>query len=51
MRLALLDPNPTETMRAITDQFARIDNTLKRLIAAPRLAASGPFPCGNTPKK
>jgi len=47
MRLALLDPNPTETMRAITSQFARIDDTLKRLMAAPRLAASGPFPCGN----
>ena len=53
MRLALLDPNPTETMRAITNQFARIDDTLKRLIAAPRLAASGPFPCSNadTPKR
>jgi hypothetical protein len=47
MRLALLDPNPTETMRTITNQFARIDDTLKRLMAAPRLAASGPFPCGN----
>jgi hypothetical protein len=46
LRLALLDPNPTETMRAITSQFARIDDTLRRLIAAPRLAASGPFPCG-----
>jgi hypothetical protein len=34
-------------MRTITNQFARIDDTLKRLIAAPRLAASGPFPCSN----
>jgi hypothetical protein len=50
LRLALLDPNPTETMRTITNQFARIDDVLRRLIAAPRLAASGPFPCGNTAK-
>lgn len=48
LRLALLDPNPTETMRSINSQFARIDDTLRRLSAAPRLAASGPFPCNNT---
>jgi len=53
LRLALLDPNPTETMRTITNQFARIDDALRRLNAAPRLAATGPIPCGNaeTPKR
>jgi hypothetical protein len=48
LRLALLDPNPTETMRNITSQFARIDEALRRLNAAPRLAATGPIPCSNT---
>ena len=47
LRLALLDPNPTETMRTITNQFARIDDALKRLNAAPRLAATGPIPCSS----
>ncbi len=53
LRLALLDPNPTETMRTITNQFARIDDALRRLNAAPRLAVSGPTPCGGaeTPKR
>jgi hypothetical protein len=51
MRLALLDPNPTETMRTINGQFARIDDALRRLSAAPRLAASGPFPCAEAPKR
>jgi hypothetical protein len=48
LRLALLDPNPTETMRTITNQFARIDEALRRLNAAPRLTATGPIPCTNT---
>ena len=53
LRLALLDPNPTETMRTITNQFARIDDALRRLNAAPRLVASGPIPCSTaeTPKR
>ena len=53
MSLALLNPDPTAAMRTMSEQVARIDDTLRRLIAAPRLAASGPFPCNNaeTPKR
>jgi hypothetical protein len=48
LRLALLNPDPSATVRTMTSQFARIDDALRQLIAAPRLAASGPFPCGNS---
>jgi hypothetical protein len=53
LRLAMLDPNPSATTRTMTNQFARIDEALRRLSEAPRLAASGPFPCNNaeTPKR
>jgi hypothetical protein len=47
MRLAMLDPDPNASVRALSNQFASLDNTLRQLIAAPRLAASGPFPCSN----
>ena len=50
-RLALLDPDPNASLRAMSNQFASIDNALRQLIAAPRLAASGPFPCSNAPSK
>jgi hypothetical protein len=48
MDLALLNPDPSATTRTMSNQFASIDNALRQLIAAPRLAASGPFPCSNT---
>jgi hypothetical protein len=47
MRLALLNPDPTATARTMSNQLARIDDALRRLSAAPRLTASGPFPCAN----
>jgi hypothetical protein len=47
LRLALLDPDPNAATRAMSNQFTSIENTLRQLIAAPRLAASGPFPCSN----
>lgn len=48
---AMLDPEPSSTMKAINGQFARIDEALRRLAEAPRLGVSGPFPCSNAPKK
>jgi hypothetical protein len=53
LRLALANPDPSAAMKTMSNQFASIDNALRQLIAAPRLAASGPFPCNNaeTPKR
>jgi hypothetical protein len=48
MNLALLNPDPSGTARTLSNQIAQIDDALRRLNAAPRLAASGPFPCANT---
>jgi len=45
MRRAVVDPDPTSAMKTATVQFARLDALLRRLIEAPRLAASGPFTC------
>lgn len=53
MNLALLNPDPSANARTLSNQIARLDEALRRLTAAPRLAASGPFPCNNadTPKR
>jgi hypothetical protein len=48
MNLALLNPDPTASARTVSNQIAQIEDALRRLNAAPRLAASGPFPCGNS---
>jgi len=47
MNLALLNPDPSANSRTMSNQIARIDDALRRMAAAPRLAASGPFPCSN----
>jgi hypothetical protein len=48
MNLALLNPDPSANARTMSNQIARIEYALKQLATAPRLAASGPFPCSNT---
>ena len=53
MNLALLNPDPSANARTVSNQIARIEYALGQLANAPRLAASGPFPCNNadTPKR
>jgi hypothetical protein len=34
-------------MKTMAGQFTRIDEALRRLNEAPRLAVSGPFACGS----
>ena len=47
IRRATLDPDPTSTMKTIAGQFARLDEQVRRLTEAPRMAASGPVACGS----
>lgn len=47
IRRAVVDPDPASAMKTMAGQFARIDEALRRLNEAPRLAVSGPFACGS----
>jgi|SRR5262245_25655456 len=44
-RRAMLDPEPSATMRAVMGQLARLEDLLQRMAQSQRLAASGPTPC------
>jgi hypothetical protein len=45
IRRGVVDADPTSTMKTVTDRLARLDELLRRLAEAPRLAASGPVKC------
>lgn len=45
IRRAMLDPDPTSSMKAMADRLARLEDLLTRLIEEPRLAVSGPVAC------
>jgi hypothetical protein len=44
-RRALLDPDPSSTMKTLVEQFGRLESLLIQLIEAPRVAVSGPSRC------
>jgi hypothetical protein len=44
-RRAMLDPEPSATMRAMMTQLARLEDLLSRMVQSQRVAASGPVPC------
>jgi hypothetical protein len=44
-RRAMLDPEPSATMRAMMNQLARLEDLLGRMVQSQRMAASGPVPC------
>lgn len=44
-RRAMLDPEPSATMRAVMTQLARLEDLLSRMVQSQRMAASGPVPC------
>lgn len=45
IRRGVVDPDPTSTMKTMMDHLVRIDELLRKLADAPRLAASGPNRC------
>ena len=45
IRRAIVDPDPTSTMKTMGDQLAQLDGLLRRLIEEPRLAVAGPVTC------
>jgi hypothetical protein len=49
IRRALLDPDPTSTMKTLAPQLTQLGAQLKQLIEAPRLTASGPVACSAEP--